>query len=99
MANGVNYYYFENIKACYYYNIKKTYSRTALSIPPSEIRLNPPENDPWEIFATNRKSILQVYQLIITEQLLSHEEPMSIDQLVGLLLYSYYLPSNVVNTL
>ena len=35
---------------------------------------------------------------MVTEQLLSHEDPTNIDQLVDTLLYSYYIPSNVVNS-
>ncbi len=74
----------------------KIYSRTALSTPPSEIRLNP--HNSWEEFAMNHKAILQVYQLVVTEQLLSHEESISIDKLKDLLKYSYYIPSNVVTS-
>jgi hypothetical protein len=73
----------------------KTYSRTSLSIPQSEIRLNPP---PWELFSMNHKAMLQCYQLVVTQQLLSHEDPLTIDQLLGMLQYEYYLPSNVVNS-
>ena len=58
----------------------KTYSRTALNTSPSEIRLNP--NDSWEEFAMNHKAILQVYQLVVTQQLLSHEDSTSMDQLL-----------------
>ena len=66
----------------------KTYSRTALSTPASEIRLNP--HDSYEEFAMDHKAILQVYQLVVTQQLLSHEDSMSIrSSLLILLLYTY----------
>ena len=45
----------------------------------------------------NHKAILQVYQLVVTEQLLSHEDFMSIKDLEGLLKYVYYIPSNQVH--
>ncbi len=73
----------------------KTYSRTALSTPATEIRLNP--HNSYEEFAMNHKAILQVYQLVVTEQLLSHEDSTSMDKLEDLLKYSYYIPSNQVH--
>jgi hypothetical protein len=72
-----------------------TFSRTSLPLPPTDVRVNPNQKEPWSVFSQQHKDVLQIYYLVVNN-LLSHSEGINMDDLSSILRFDYLTPTSLI---